>query len=185
METANNMLAALAGRKFHTVLADPPWRFDNRTGKVAPEHRRLMRYPTMLLQEIMALPVAELVEKPAHLYLWTPNAILPDALAVMAAWGFTYKTNLPWYKVRKDGGPDGRGCGFYFRNVTELCLFGVRGKNARTLDSRAEPDQPDRQPQARAQPQAGRALPDHRGVQPRAVPRALRPRRPSRLDELG
>ena len=95
METANNMLAALAGRKFHTVLADPPWQFDNRTGKVAPEHRRLMRYPTMRLEEIMALPVADLVEEPAHLYLWTPNALLPDALAVMAAWGFTYKTNLP------------------------------------------------------------------------------------------
>ena len=134
MTTKDNLLAALAGRKFHTVLADPPWQFDNRTGKVAPEHRRLMRYPTMRLEEIMALPVADLVEEPAHLYLWTPNAILPDALAVMAAWGFTYKTNLVWHKVRKDGGSDGRGVGFYFRNVTELCLFGVRGKNARTLD---------------------------------------------------
>ena len=134
MTTNDSLLAATAGRKFHTVLGDPPWQFDNRTGKVAPEHRRLMRYPTMRLEEIMALPVAELVEEPAHLYLWTPNAILPDAIAVMEAWGFTYRTNLPWYKVREDGGPDGRGCGFYFRNVTELCLFGVRGKNARTLD---------------------------------------------------
>ena len=132
----------------------------------------------------MALPVADLVEEPAHLYLWVPNALLPEALAVMAAWGFTYKTNLPWHKVRKDGGSDGRGVGFYFRNVTELCLFGVRGKKARTL-APAQPDQPHRQPQARAQPQAGRALPDHRGVQPRALPRALRPRRPTWLDRLG
>ena len=51
----------------------------------------------------------------------------------MKAWGFTYKSNVVWFKVRKDGGPDGRGVGFYFRNVTELVLFGIRGKNARTL----------------------------------------------------
>ena len=51
----------------------------------------------------------------------------------MRAWGFQYKSNLLWHKVRKDGGSDGRGVGFYFRNVTELILFGVRGKNARTL----------------------------------------------------
>jgi N6-adenosine-specific RNA methylase IME4 len=51
----------------------------------------------------------------------------------MEAWGFTYKTNLIWHKIRKDGGPDGRGVGFYFRNVTEVVLFGIRGKNARTL----------------------------------------------------
>jgi N6-adenosine-specific RNA methylase IME4 len=58
---------------------------------------------------------------------------LPEGLAVLTAWGFAYKSNLVWHKVRKDGGPDGRGVGFYFRNVTELILFGVKGKNARTL----------------------------------------------------
>jgi N6-adenosine-specific RNA methylase IME4 len=118
---------------FATVLADPPWRFDNRTGKVAPEHRRLRRYRTMTLDEIAALPVAHVARPRAHLYLWVPNALLPEGLAVLAAWGFTYKTNLVWYKTRRDGGPDGRGVGFYFRNVTELLLFGVRGKNVRTL----------------------------------------------------
>jgi len=117
---------------FRTVLADPPWRFANRTGKVAPEHRRLRRYETMSFEEIAAMPVADFVESPAHLYLWTPNALLPHALEIMEAWGFTYKTNLIWYKVRKDGGPDGRGVGFYFRNVTEMLLFGTRGK-MRTL----------------------------------------------------
>lgn len=100
---------------------------------MAPEHRRLSRYGTMELEEIKALPVAEVVAEPAHLYLWVPNALLPDGLAVMAAWGFEYKSNIVWHKVRKDGGSDGRGVGFYFRNVTELLLFGVRGKNARTL----------------------------------------------------
>ncbi len=69
----------------------------------------------------------------AHLYLWVPNALLAEGLQVMTRWGFTYKTNLVWYKVRQDGGPDRRGVGFYFRNVTELVLFGTRGANVRTL----------------------------------------------------
>jgi N6-adenosine-specific RNA methylase IME4 len=121
------------GRQFGTILVDPPWQFTNKTGKVAPEHKRLARYGTMKLDEIMALPVVDLAAPTAHLYLWCPNAMLPDGLAVMKAWGFTYKSNIVWHKVRKDGGSDGRGVGFYFRNVTELILFGVRGKNARTL----------------------------------------------------
>lgn len=130
-ETAAEALRKFAGKaRFCTVLADPPWQFTNRTGKMAPEHRRLHRYGTMTLGEITALPVAEIVAHPAHLYLWVPNALLADGLAVMAAWGFTYKTNLVWAKVRKDGGPDRRGVGFYFRNVTELLLFGVRGSGA-------------------------------------------------------
>ena len=122
--------AAFAGRQFATVLADPPWRFTNRTGKMAPEHRRLSRYETMDLREIMSLPVAEVLAPTAHLYLWVPNALLPEGLEVLRAWGFEYKSNLVWHKVRKDGGSDGRGVGFYFRNVTELVLFGVRGRNA-------------------------------------------------------
>ena len=132
MTTSANPLMDLHGC-FGTILADPPWRFLNKTGKVAPEHRRLRRYATMTLDEIAALPVAQLAATPAHLYLWCPNALLPDGLAVLQSWGFTYKSHLVWYKIRKDGGPDGRGVGFYFRNVTELVLFGVRGKNARTL----------------------------------------------------
>lgn len=118
---------------FSTIYADPPWRFQNRTGKMAPEHQRLLRYPTMTLEEILELPVNRLAASESHLYLWVPNALIAEGLEVMKRWGFTYKTNLVWYKTRKDGGPDGRGVGFYFRNVTELVLFGVRG-NMRTLD---------------------------------------------------
>lgn len=113
---------------FGTILADPPWRFSNRTGKMAPEHQRLARYPTMSLQEISELPIAKLALPKSHLYLWVPNALIKEGLEVMEHWGFEYKTNLVWYKIRKDGGPDGRGVGFYFRNVTELLLFGVRGQ---------------------------------------------------------
>lgn len=119
-------------RHYSTILADPPWQFQNRTGKMAPEHKRLLRYPTMELQEIKDLPVASLAAAKSHLYLWVPNALLAEGLEVMKAWGFTYKSNLVWYKIRKDGGPDGRGVGFYFRNVTELILFGTKGQ-MRTL----------------------------------------------------
>lgn len=117
---------------FSTILADPPWRFSNRTGKVAPEHKRLGRYATMSLDEIKALPVSDAAADNAHLYLWVPNALLPEGLEVMRAWGFKYVSNIVWAKRRKDGGPDGRGVGFYFRNVTELLLFGVKGR-MRTL----------------------------------------------------
>jgi N6-adenosine-specific RNA methylase IME4 len=123
---AARLLGADLGR-FGTILADPPWRFSNRTGKMAPEHRRLSRYSTMTNQEILELPVAQVALARSHLYLWVPNALILEGLEVMKRWGFTYKTNLVWHKVRKDGGSDGRGVGFYFRNVTELVLFGVRG----------------------------------------------------------
>ena len=114
------LLNGLLRHKFGTILIDPPWRFLNRTGKMAPEHRRLHRYQTMSFEEIGAIPIGELAKPNSHLYLWCPNALLPEALAIMKGWGFTYKTNLVWYKTRKDGGPDGRGVGFYFRNVTEM-----------------------------------------------------------------
>lgn len=130
---AHDLDQFLEGRTFGTVMADPPWRFTNRTGKMAPEHKRLARYPTLTLDEICSLPVAKHMNPTAHCYLWVPNALLPDGLKVMEAWGFEYKSNIVWHKIRKDGGSDGRGVGFYFRNVTEIILFGVRGRNARTL----------------------------------------------------
>jgi N6-adenosine-specific RNA methylase IME4 len=133
VDPAADLLRAVNGRQFHTILADPPWRFQNRTGKMAPEHRRLSRYDTLTLDEIIALPVRQVAADVAHLYLWVPNALLPEGIRVLQAWGFEYKTNIVWHKIRKDGGPDGRGVGVYFRNVTEVVLFGVRGKNARTL----------------------------------------------------
>ena len=129
----NDLLTFCEGKRYKTILADPPWQFQNRTGKMAPEHKRLNRYPTMTLDDIKNLPVNDIADDQSHLYLWVPNALLPEGLEVMKAWGFQYKTNLIWEKVRKDGGPDGRGVGFYFRNVTEVLLFGIKGKNNRTL----------------------------------------------------
>jgi N6-adenosine-specific RNA methylase IME4 len=124
---SDDFLRDLKGQKFGTVLADPPWQFTNRTGKVAPEHKRLNRYPTLSLRQIMELPVSSIAQEKSHLYLWVPNALLKEGLNVLEAWGFKYKTNIVWHKIRKDGGPDGRGVGFYFRNTTEIVLLGVRG----------------------------------------------------------
>lgn len=121
-------MAACGRLRCGTILADPPWQFANRTGKMAPEHKRLNRYGTLTLPEILEIPVPAACAENAHLYLWVPNALLREGLDVMDAWGFNYKTNLVWHKVRKDGGPDGRGVGFYFRNTTELVLFGTRGR---------------------------------------------------------
>jgi N6-adenosine-specific RNA methylase IME4 len=133
LDVVEDFRRALAGQKFGTVLADPPWQFVNRTGKMAPEHRRLSRYSTLALDDICNIPVSEALASKAHLYLWVPNALLPEGLKVLSAWGFTYKSNIIWHKIRKDGGSDGRGVGFYFRNVTEIVLFGTKGKDARTL----------------------------------------------------
>ena len=133
-ETIESLLQCCGTTKYSTVYADPPWRFQNRTGKVAPEHKRLSRYETMSLEEIEALPISTISADKSHLYLWVPNALLPDGLKVMKAWGFEYKGNIIWEKIRKDGEPDGRGVGFYFRNVTEMLLFGIKGENNRTLD---------------------------------------------------
>lgn len=133
IDPSADLLALANSRRFKTIMADPPWRFQNSSGKVAPEHKRLNRYGTMTLDDIKGLPVARIADNTSHLYLWVPNALLPDGLAVLSAWGFTYKANVVWHKIRKDGGSDGRGVGFYFRNVTELLLFGVRGKHVRTL----------------------------------------------------
>lgn len=135
-QTITDFRAFVKEKKYRTIYADPPWRFKNRTGKTSPEHKRLNRYQTMGLEEIKRLPVEEVADIKSHLYLWVPNALLPEGLEVMNAWGFEYKTNLIWEKVRKDGMPDGRGCGFYFRNVTELLLFGIKGGgNNRTLQA--------------------------------------------------
>lgn len=130
--TAEEFRRSIGCKTYTTILADPPWRFTNRTGKMAPEHKRLNRYRTLSTEELCAIPVSEAAASPSHLYLWVPNALLVEGIQVLSAWGFQYKTNLIWHKVRKDGGPDGRGVGFYFRNTTEMVLFGIKG-SMRTL----------------------------------------------------
>ena len=117
-------------KQFGTVLADPPWRFTNRTGKVAPEHGRLHRYKTMPLDQICSLgpQVLDLSDPKSHLYVWVPGALLPWGLRVVAAWGFDYSQVITWRKVTKDGNPDLSCMGFRYRVVNEFMLLGVRGE---------------------------------------------------------
>lgn len=140
METKNDFVQATQNKIFQTILADPPWRFNNRTMTASPENPRVFRYPTMALKDICDLPVAEVVTNNAHLYLWVPNALLQEGLEVMKAWGFKYKTNIIWQKIRKDGKPDASGLGCYFRNSTEMILFGVQGKLRTLAPGRSQPN---------------------------------------------
>ncbi len=135
--TAESLLERAGDVRYGTIYADPPWRFSNRTTRASPEYKRIPKYETMDLDSIKKLPVSSIADPKAHLYLWVPNAMLPEGLEVMKAWGFDYKTNIVWEKVRKDGRPDGSGTGFYFRNVTEMILFGIRrgSANNRTLQA--------------------------------------------------
>ena len=103
--------------KYKTIYADPPW-MESGGGKIrrgADKH-----YPLMKTQDIMNLPIQSISENNSHLYLWTTNNFLPDALEVMKAWGFMYKTMITWAKPNF-------GLGQYFRGQTEHCLFGVKG----------------------------------------------------------
>ena len=115
-DPARDLLSDVKG-KFKTILADPPWQFQNRTGKMAPEHKRLLRYPTMNLNEIKELPVSALADDPAHLYLWCPNAMLECGLEVLRSWGFEYKSNIIWC-----GTEDGRIC-WFADNTSSAFLF--------------------------------------------------------------
>jgi N6-adenosine-specific RNA methylase IME4 len=104
-------------KKYSTIYADPPW-MERGGGKIkrgADKHYSLMK-----TADIMTLPVASLAKKDCHLYLWTTNNFLPDALKTMDAWGFRYVTTITWVKDRV-------GLGQYFRGITEHCLFGVKG----------------------------------------------------------
>lgn len=131
MKTSRMSLPTTPGG-FRCVLADPPWRFGNRRSGMSPESGLRPRYRTMALADICDMPVASIVADNAHLYLWVPSALLPEGLKVMSCWGFRYTTSITWVKTRLDGEPDGSGVGWYFRNATELLLFGVRG-SLRTL----------------------------------------------------
>jgi len=97
---------------FQVIVADPPWRYES--GNSLP-------YPTMDIEEIKAMPVAEIADENAILWLWTTNAHLRVAFDVVEAWGFEYRTLLTWVK-------DKMGTGEWLRGQTEHCMLAVRGK---------------------------------------------------------
>lgn len=121
-------LSHLPQNHFKTILADPPWKF-----KLTYRDKTIIPYQTISMSEIASLSIDKLTTPTSHLYLWVPNALIKEGIKTLESWGFTYKTNLVWHKILKNGRPDNRGLGHYFRNCTELILFGVKGKGAQTL----------------------------------------------------
>lgn len=116
-------MTLLTDKKYEIVYADPPWQYKENWGNGACEHS----YPTMNVESIKALPIQDIVQNSAHLYLWVTNPFLSEGLAVCEAWGFEYKTLITWLKTYKDGRPE-MGMGYYFRGCTEHLIFGVKGK---------------------------------------------------------
>ncbi|WP_433578542.1 MT-A70 family methyltransferase [Nocardia brasiliensis] len=112
-------------RRYRTLLIDPPWPTNQRGEWGAERH-----YPLMTLDRIKALPVSNLAEADAHIWLWTTNSTLRQGYDVMEAYGFTPRSPLTWMKPRLQ-------LGHYLRNMTETCLFGTRG-NA-PVNFRAQP----------------------------------------------
>lgn len=115
MKSLEDLIAE--GKKFGTIYADPPWRYNNAGTRSAAAKE----YGTMAVEEIMALPVAQLAEDDAHLHLWTTNAFLFESKYIIEAWGFTYKSMLVWVKPQM-------GIGNYWRVSHEILLLGVRGR---------------------------------------------------------
>lgn len=108
--------------RFKTLYADPPWHFND---QLDPTRRK--PYDTLSLDQLMELDLNCLMEEDSHLYLWSTSSHIHEALHLMKAWGFAYKTIIPWVKYTKHGKAH-FGMGRYFRATHELCLFGVRGK---------------------------------------------------------
>jgi N6-adenosine-specific RNA methylase IME4 len=106
-----------ADRRFSTIYADPPWAYRNRSSRAAAVNH----YATLSVKEICALPVARLAAANAHLHLWSTVPLLEDALIVLRAWGFSYKSCFVWVKEQL-------GMGNYWRVSHELLLLGVRGR---------------------------------------------------------
>lgn len=114
-------------KKYKTIYADPPWP-EYGGGKIKRGADR--HYDLMTVKDIIALPVSEISEDNAHLYLWSTNNFIPDALGVMQAWGFKYKTKITWVKANIHGNSftlQNPSLGQYYRGLDEICLFGVRG----------------------------------------------------------
>jgi N6-adenosine-specific RNA methylase IME4 len=121
------MIAPLPEGPFATILADPPWKFrcyGPHNNQKSPEKH----YDTMTLEDICALPVADIAAKDAFLILWTTWPCLPQALKVIESWGFTYKTGGAWGKLSKTGRKIAFGTGYIFRSASEPLIVASRGK---------------------------------------------------------
>lgn len=123
---------------YGAILADPPWSFKTYSAK-GEGRSAVQHYNTMDLEAIKALPVSQWAAPDCALFMWITFPTLPQALDVMRAWGFEFKTvAFLWTKTNKrhDGGPAARGdffmgLGYWTRANGEACLLGTRGKPTR------------------------------------------------------
>lgn len=106
--------------KFRTIVADPPWTKNQKSGGKRSYGGAANHYPLMSLQRIKDMPVADMADVNAHLWLWCTNSNIDEALEVIEAWGFRYITVFNWLKPKM-------GVGNYLRNASEICLFAVKG----------------------------------------------------------
>ena len=106
--------------KFNIIYADPPWKYKESWGNGQTG------YPTMSTDDICNMPIKDLTDDKAHLYLWVTNPFIADGLRVCKEWGFEYKTLITWHKLYANGNPE-MGMGYYFRGCTEHIIFGVKG----------------------------------------------------------
>ncbi len=120
---------------YSLIMADPAWHFKTRSKKGDAKSPQA-KYRTMTLDEIKAMPVADLAAKDCHLWLWCTNSNIPEALEVMAAWGFTFSTAGHWPKITKNG-KLAFGTGYVFRGAGEPYLIGKRGNPKNTLSTRS------------------------------------------------
>jgi N6-adenosine-specific RNA methylase IME4 len=112
------------GAKYNCIYADPPWLFKNYSEKGEGRNPN-QHYPCMPLEEIKALPVAELAAENCVLLMWVYNPMLPEALELIKAWGFEFKTvGFVWSKQRIS-------TGYWTRSMTEQCWLATRGKPSR------------------------------------------------------
>lgn len=122
-------------KKYQIILADPPWRFKvwcfgTGRGRLPDDH-----YPTMPLEEIKALPVHQIADKNCILFLWTTFPKFEEALEVIKAWGFIYKSaGFVWVKTNKSGGY-WMGLGYWTRGNPEVCLLATKGHPHRVSKS--------------------------------------------------
>ena len=109
-------------KKYRVIYADPPWRYRNTKTGGSMNSGSASKYNTMSVRELCALPIPDLAEKDSVLFLWATVPLIQEALEVMSAWGFKYKTMLFWRKIMSWG------MGFWYRGQVEILLLGIKGK---------------------------------------------------------
>lgn len=136
------MIAPFPNKKYKVIYADPAWSYKDKRETTGPKGNKAgsaaRQYPTMSLDEIKALPVADIADTPSLLFLWATWPLMPHWNEVIEAWGFQYKTlAFDWVKTYPKSNKLCIGSGSYTRSNSEVCLLGVRGKGASLIVDRS------------------------------------------------